>query len=283
VGRANEATEHVTRLLQDFQIGEAVRAAHEFLRGEYCDWYLEIAKVELRIAETEEQREGIKTNLAWVFEHTLRLLHPMMPFVTEALWQMLVRDQDVESWRPERNGHGVPSSIMVAPWPTAGERNVDAERRLDALMELVRGVRNLRIEYRVDKNRQVPATIVAAGADAAFFQEAAQLIGDLPECRLKPVEFATQVDATEQCATVVAGTATLYVPLAGLFDVEQERARLTKERGEVQAEIARSEALLSKPGFVDRAPAPVVQKERDKLAGLQDRLSRLDTLLSELG
>jgi valyl-tRNA synthetase len=281
VSRANEVTEHVTRLLEDFQIGEAVRAAHEFLRGEFCDWYLEIAKVELRVADTEAEREAIRTNLAWVFEHTLRLLHPMMPFVTEALWQMLVRDTDVETWRPGMRADGLPASIMIAPWPKAGDRDLDAERRVAALVDLVRGVRNLRVEYRVDKGRTVPATIVA-DTDAEFFAEAARIIGDLPECRLRPVDVATEVDSSEQSATIVAGGATLYVPLASMFDVEQERTRLSREREEVQAEIARAESLLAKPGFVERAPAAVVAKERDKLAGLQDRLSKLEGLLADL-
>jgi len=282
VSRANETTEHVTRLLEEFQIGEAVRAAHEFLWGEFCDWYLEIAKIELRIATTDIEREAIRTNLAWVFEHTLRLLHPMMPFVTEELWQILVHDADPATWEPRTETDGLPPSIMVAPWPVAGERDLQAEAKLDEVMDLVRGVRNLRAEYRVDAGRWVPATI-AAGDEVAFFERIASIIGELPGNRLRPVSVAAHITIPpEQSATVVAGNATLYVPLAGMVDVDQERARLSRELQDVQGEIERAETLLARPGFVERAPAEVVAKERDKLTNLRDRLSRLESLFSGL-
>src|SRR5205814_5520337 len=139
-------------------LGEAVRTAHDFLWNEFCDWYLEIAKIELRAAQTEQQRAGIRANLAWVFEHMLRLLHPMMPFVTEEIWQSLgVR------------GPETAPAVIVAPWPAAsGQTDADAERRMASVMELVRGVRNVRAEYRVDPGRWVPATVVVRG-EAEFY------------------------------------------------------------------------------------------------------------------
>src|SRR5207247_1191052 len=172
VSRADEMTAHVTRLFREFQFGEAARAIHDFLWGEFCDWYLEIAKIELREAANEEERQGIKTNLAWVFEHTLRLLHPFAPFVTEELWHRLVH-----GWDADGNSAELAPSIVVAPWPEAsGARDGEAEARLEALMDLVRAVRNVRAEYKVDPGRWIPATLVAT-SDLEFFRRQATVIG----------------------------------------------------------------------------------------------------------
>jgi valyl-tRNA synthetase len=274
VSRANETAAHVTRLFQDFQLGEAARTIHDFLWGEFCDWYLEIAKIELREAESDGARAAIRANLAWVFEHTLRLLHPFAPFVTEELWQRLVR--------PAGESAGA-TSIMVASWPSPeGTRDAEAERRLDALMDLVRAIRNMRAEYRVDPGRWVPATLIAP-TGAEFFRVASTIIGELPGSRLRPITVVEQAESHEGVVSVVAGGVTLEVPLAGLVDVVQERGRLEREREQTLAEIERSETLLGRPGFVDKARPDVVAKERDKLVGLRERLATLDARLASLG
>jgi valyl-tRNA synthetase len=277
VSRANEVTSHTTRLLQDFQLGEAARTVRDFLWGEFCDWYVEIAKLELRHAQSEDEREGIRTNLAWVFEHTLRLLHPMMPFVTEELWQTLMS-------AAKANGVKAPPSIMVAPWPVASEvLDTEAETRMETVFELVGGIRNLRAEYKVDPGRWAPATIVA-GLDADFFRRAAPVVGELPGVRLRPVDVVAQLEQPlEPSVAVVVGSTTVYVPLAGIMDLAQERERLQKERDEAQAEIDRAQNLLSRPGFVEKARPDVVQRERDKLASLQERLSKIKERLQSLG
>jgi valyl-tRNA synthetase len=285
VSRADEVTAHVSRLLEDFQLGEAARTAHDFLWNEFCDWYVEIAKIELRSAQNDREREATRANLAWVFEHTLRLLHPMMPFVTEELWQSLVRSADsgTRASSPQ-SAIRIPQSIVVAPWPAAsGRGDIEAEQRMDAVFDLVRGVRNVRAEYRVDPGRWVPATIVAAD-DRDFYRRVATLIGELPGSRLRPVEVVERIDgAAEGSAAIVAGGVTLYIPFSGMVDVSQERTRLERERADTGAEIARAEALLAKPGFVEKARADVVDRERAKLGGLQERLTRLDEQLGALG
>lgn len=290
VSRADEVTEHVTRLLREYQLGEATRVVHDFLWNEFCDWYVEIAKIELREAESEEQREGIRATLAWVFEHTLRLLHPMAPFVTEELWQTLV---GAGGWGIG-GGRGsaltpspqppTPASIIVAPWPVAsGKRDRESEERMNALMEIVRGVRNLRAEYRVDPGRWVAATLVAAG-QAPFYRRVAALIGEMPGCRLRPIQVVERTDApVEQAATLVVDGATVYVPLAGMIDIVQERARLEREQAEALAEIERAGSLLARPGFVEKAPPNVVGRERDKLDSLRERLAQLQQRLASLG
>jgi valyl-tRNA synthetase len=277
VSRANEVTAHTTRLLQDFQLGEAARTVRDFLWGEFCDWYVEIAKIELRNAQSEDERQGIRTNLAWVFEHTLRLIHPMMPFVTEELWQTLTASAQSNGLRPA-------ASIMVAPWPIAADaRDVEAESRMETVFELVSGIRNLRAEYKVDPGRWAPATIVA-GRDADFFTRAAPIIGELPGVRLRPVEVVAELaQPLEQSVAVVAGGTTVYIPLAGIMDLGQERERLQKERDETTAEIERAQTLLNRPGFVEKARPDVVQRERDKLAALQERLAKIEERLQSQG
>ncbi|OGG46488.1 MAG: valine--tRNA ligase, partial [Candidatus Handelsmanbacteria bacterium RIFCSPLOWO2_12_FULL_64_10] len=290
VSRADEATAHVTRLLEDFQFGEAARTIHDFLWGEFCDWYVEIAKIQMRDAQSDAERRAVGTNLAWVFEHTLRLLHPFAPFVTEEIWQRLVR-----GWISTRVGPGglpvilerfrpggVPESIMVAPWPkSSGVSDTAAEERLDAVTEIVRAVRNVRSEYKVDPGRWVPATIVA-GSNADFFRRTATIIGELPGSKLRPVEVVESADATEDAVAIVAGGATLHIPLAGLVDVAQERGRLERERGQTMGEIERAVTLLGRPGFAEKARADVVAKEREKLEGLRERLAKLDERLAAL-
>jgi valyl-tRNA synthetase len=275
VSRANAVTAQVSRLLEAFQLGEAAGAARDFLWSEFCDWYVEIAKLELRLAETEAEREAIRANLAWVFEHTLRLLHPMAPFVTEELWQSLVS--------PRSDGR-LPPALVVAPWPSQdGPRDEAAERHTEAFMELARGVRNLRAEYRVDPARWIPAFIVTA-QDQDFYRRVAPVLGGLLGCRLQPVTVAQQLDAPAgDYATIVAGGVTLAIPLAGMVDVAEERARLDKERTDTLGEIGRAEALLGKTGFVEKARPDVVQRERDKLAALRERLAKLEHQLAALG
>jgi valyl-tRNA synthetase len=286
VSRANEVTTHATRLLEEFQLGEAVRTIRDFLWGDFCDWYVEIAKIELRQAITQEQRNAIRTNLLWVFEHTLRLLHPMMPFVTEELWQLVARRRMAG---PAQTDSGssldshLPPSIMIAPWPVGSDaRDPEAEARMESVFELVRGARNARAEYRVDAGRWVPAMIMST--DTEFYQRFAPLVGELPSTRLRPVDVVDQhAEPPGQAVTVVGGGATLFLPLAGLMDVTTERARLQKERAEVLGEIERAQALLARAGFVEKAPPAVVQRERDKINALQERLAKLDERLAELG
>jgi valyl-tRNA synthetase len=200
----------------------------------------------------------------------------MMPFVTEELWQTLLSTADVNGVRPS-------PSIVIAPWPAeTSARDATAEAQMDAVFEIVRGVRNLRAEYRVDPGRWVPATIVA-GDDVDVMRSVAAIIGDLPGCRLRPVEAVSRLDAPiEHAVTIVAGGVTVYIPLAGLMDVAQELARLQREQTEVTAEIDRAEGLLARPGFVEKARPDVVVRERDKVASLRERLAKLDEHIHSL-
>ena len=274
VSRLNQVTAETQRLLETFQLGEAARNLHDFIWSEYCDWYIEIAKVQLREAETEETRETTRDTLASVLERCLRLLHPFAPFVTEEVWQTLLG-------RPAENGRvGTPDSIMVAPWPKAGERAPKSEARMERVMEIVRGIRNTRAEYGVEPAKFVPVVLLA-GKHANELKTEASILSAL--ARAQPLEIRAAGTKPKRALTLIAGGVEIYLPLEGLFDVDQERARVAREIESAERDVQRGEALLAKPGFAEKAPAEVVAKEREKLATHRDRLSKLRERLEMLG
>ncbi|HEX9017127.1 MAG TPA: class I tRNA ligase family protein, partial [Chloroflexota bacterium] len=298
VSRLNAVAADTQRLLETWQLGEAARNLHDFIWGEFCDWYIEIAKVQLREAQgTGDGRQGAETSdprpltpdpgttkwvLAAVLERSLRLLHPFAPFVTEEVWQSLMGRPAEGAGIPRADVQKVlgaieeytkvPASIMIAPWPASGERDLEAEASLERVFEIVRGIRNTRAEYGVDPARHVPVVLIP--------HEHAELIGRQSAvisalARVQPLEIRESGERPHRALTLIAGGVEVYLPLEGLFDLEQERARVAREIEQAERDVQRGEALLGKPGFADKAPAEVVAKEREKLAGHQDRLAKL--------
>ncbi|HZK66623.1 MAG TPA: class I tRNA ligase family protein, partial [Chloroflexota bacterium] len=293
VSRMNAVAADTQRLLESFQLGESARNLHDFIWGEYCDWYIEIAKVQMRESGNpplplgEGRGEGdpvashgsagdnplpydargiTKHTLASVLERSLRLLHPFMPFVTEEVWQSL-------TGRPAgQPSAAIPASIMLAPWVKPGERDLAAEAQTERVMDVVRGIRNTRAEYGVDPARFVPAALVA-GEWAARTRAQSGIISFL--ARVQPLEILEGGDRPHRALSLIAAGVEVYLPVEGLFDLEQEKARLARELESAQGDVARGEALLAKPGFADKAPAQVVAKERERLEAHRDRLSKL--------
>jgi valyl-tRNA synthetase len=286
ISRANYVAGEVTRLLEDYQLGEAARTVQEFLWSEYCDWYLEIAKIQLRGEDTAAQ-QATRYTLGRVLEQTLRLLHPFAPFVTEELWQTLVRGQGAGARGQGGDGSGTPSpdlrspSIMVAAWPAGGPRDLEAERAVGDVVALVTSVRNLRQEKGVEPRRFVPVTLVG-GARVDLLRAQAGIIGGL--ARLEPVEVVDALpEPPKEALPLVAGGFEAYLPAAGLFDVAAERQRLQEQIAKTAQMVARGENLLNGPGFSQKAKAEVVQAERDKLAANREQLERLRGQLVALG
>jgi valyl-tRNA synthetase len=290
ISRANHVAAETTRLLQEYQLGEAARTVQDFLWSEYCDWYLEIAKIQLR-GEDPTAQQATRYTLGHVLEQTLRLLHPFAPFVTEELWQTLRRpdpgqlpegsDGQLQAVQDGLAGREPAPSIMVAAWPTPGPRDLEAERAVDDVVALVTSVRNLRQEKGVEPRRFVPATLVG-GARANLLRAQAGIIGGL--ARLEPVEVVEALpEPPREALPLVAGGFEAYLPAAGLFDVATERQRLLGEIGQVAQLVERSEALLARPGFTEKAKPEVVEAERTKLATNRERLERLRGQLAVLG
>ena len=279
LSRLSGLTANVNRLLENFQYGEAGRQIHDFLWGEYCDWFLEIAKLRL-YGDDAEAKATAQQVLVVVLERTLRLLHPFMPFVTEEIWQNLMPASGIGD-RGSGDGYQ-PEALMVARWPEeAGLADAEAEAQMGLIMELVRAIRNARAEYDVPPGRRI-AALISAGEQAQLLAEQQPILTSLARLDEARLQIATVLDVAEKAMTLVVGGVTVHLPLAGMVDLEAERARLSRELAETEQRIARTEGLLANPGFTGNAPPDVVQRERDKLAELQAQRDRLEARLKGL-
>ena len=257
-------TSEMTRLLREFNFGEAGRLIHDFIWDEVADWYVEAYKV---LAATGRADGAL---LAQVYEKTLRLLHPFAPFVTEELWQRLTAESA-----------GRPVSIMLAEWPRAADtRDLLAEGEWGDIMALTRAARTLRNDYRIEPSRVVGASILARSPESATFWKAnADLLGALPGTRLQPIQVVESTDRdmtelTSRSIAAVAGGAELLVPAEGLFDVETELARTRTELADAEKQVHRLEGLLG-GDFSRKAPPETVERERERLVEQRARLEAL--------
>lgn len=268
LSRLNRLIQNVTRLFESYQYGEAGRQINDFLWGEYCDWYIEASKVRLYGEGTDKTVP--QAVLLHVLEAALRLLHPFMPFATEAIWGAL----------PEGAREG--EALMMARWPEPQAARLDgeAEARMTLMMELIRDIRNRRAEYDVTPGKRIPALIATGGA-AGWLNEQRATLCALAKLDPERLTIEPALEPPARAATVVVGDVVGYLPLAGMVDLDAERERLSKELSDVDERIARSQALLAGE-FAEKAPAHVVQRERDKLAELQTEQAKLKERLAAL-
>jgi valyl-tRNA synthetase len=266
--RANRTAREVNRLLVDFQINEAGRLLHEFFWSEYCDWYLEMAKVRLRDGD-----DSPLPVLAHVLGTSVSLLHPFMPFVTEAVWQHL----------KERIADPEADAMIIRPYPDgAADLDPEAEQHIQIVMDVVRAIRNIRADRGVDPGRHAEAWVVADGS-LPVLEGARAILESLARVRpLHLVEGGTAVP-TSNVATVVLSDAHVLLPLEGLIDLDAERLRLTKQMDGTKAEIASTEAKLANESFRAKAPADIVAREEAKLAAARSRAEGIAVRLDELG
>jgi valyl-tRNA synthetase len=267
VSRLHATTAEVTELLERFDLNEAGRRLYDFLWSELCDWHIESAKVALAGGD-EGARAAARQTLAYTLERSLRLLHPFMPFVTEELWGHLP--------------HGG-EALIVARWPEAGERDPEAERLYGLLMELVRGVRNARAESNVPPTRMISAK-VAGGEATEALRSQRELISRLARIDPAALDIEPEIPVPpDRAVTLLLPGVRVYLPLAGLVDLEEERKRLRADLEAATKEAARADAQLLKPGFVEKAPAHVVEGARGRLQGARERARLLEERLRSLG
>ena len=271
--RLNETIATVDRLMDTYLFGEAGRQVYDFLWGDFADWYVEIAKVQLA-AGGDAARATLAT-LTTTLDYALRLLHPFIPFVTEETWQQLRRAAAQSPSLREGLGEGLtpstwPEALIIADWPTPlrlGEAERGSAADFETVRELIRRIRNARAEQGVEPARYIPA-VIAAGERAEFIAEQRPLLVALARLDDANLTISPTAEPPAQALTLALGPLTCYLPLAGMVDLAAERVRLTKEAAELDKQIERLTALLDSP-FAQKAPAAVVQKEREKLAGLQ--------------
>jgi valyl-tRNA synthetase len=273
--RLNRTIADVNRLFKAYQYGEAGRQLYEFFWSEFADWYIEIAKGQIDKGAMGAYSAG--RTLVHVLDQSLRMLHPFIPFVTEEVWDHLKRAASGtfsfgEDWA---------DALMISRWPVPGPIDEQVEIDMSLIIDLIRGVRNIRSEYKVDPGQRV-AALIAAGDQTRLVESQSDVIEQL--ARVDPTTLSIQevVDPPAKAASIVISGVTCYLPLVGLIDLAAERVRLQKERDDAIAMIARSEQQLAGP-FADRAPEHVVQRERDKLSDLRQRREQLEARLRDLG
>jgi valyl-tRNA synthetase len=283
MSRYTRLVAEVDRLMRAYNFGEAGRQIQDFVWNDFADWYVEIAKVQLD--GDEQAQRTTRAGLFTILEGCLRLLHPFMPFVTEEAWQYLtenLRRNTDQSEVPER--YRMPESLMIARYPEADPRLIheESERDWALVQNIITGIRNVRNEYKVEPAHFV-AAMVAAGGRAALLEQQRALIIRLARVAGDALEIVERIaQKPEAAAALVVGDVEVFLPLAGLIDMAAERTRLSKELETAEAEIVRRAARLGAAGFVDKAPAAVVQRERDGLATARATAERLRERLGQL-
>ena len=272
LSRLSFACRDVTRALEAFRLHEAAERLRQLFWGEFADWYLEIVKPRLRGDAGEASRRAAQATLAWTFDTILRLLHPVVPFVTEALWEKL---------RPPSDAECAPA-LMVARWPEPEPRWEDSgvEGEMGALQELISRVRRLRKEYGVGEGRRV--RVVVTSLPSGFEETLATGNEALTRlARIKSVALDGRPRGVGAHAVLRNG-AEVFVPLEGVIDLERERERLRREVDRLDGQVTGARRTLANRNFLERAPERVVAREREKLASFREQHDKLREKLATL-
>ncbi len=265
--RLNETIETVTRLSDRYEFGEVGRVLYNFIWDDFCDWYIEMAKLPL-YGEDEAAKLTTRSILAYVLDQTMRLLHPFMPFITEEIWQNL----------PHKG-----ESITVATWPVVNEELTDHQAASDMklLVEIIRSVRNIRAEVNTPLSKKI--NMIVKGKDdniSAVLEKNRAYIERF--CNPEELVIGTVVDEPEKAMTAVVTGAEIILPLAGLLNIEEEIARLGKEYTKLTQEVERVQKKLSNEGFVKKAPEKVINEERAKEKDYMEKRALVEARLNEL-
>ncbi len=267
LSRLNQ-TAAATRLnLDRYELGEAARGIYEFIWDDFCDWYVELSKNAL-YKGTDAERLHSQRVIVYVLRSALELLHPFMPFITEEIWQKL-----------PHNGE----TIVLAPYPDFEEAfdDQDAAADMGMMIDMIKALRNLRAEMKVPLGQKAKVILAADEREKEIISENAGYLDKM--AAIDEVEFIAMNDeAPKGAAAAILGNIRIYLPLAGLIDMDKEKARLEKEMAKTEKEIARLSGKLSNEGFLAKAPAEVVEGEKVKLADAEKRLAGFKETLAIL-
>lgn len=265
--RLNETIADVTRLLDSFEFGEAGRILNDFIWDNYCDWYIELAKPTLYGNDAEAKRTT-QSVLVYVLDQMLRLLHPYMPYITEEIWQHIPHEG---------------KSIVVAEWPKVQDRFhfPEAVKEMTMMMDLIRSIRNIRAEMNVPMSKKIEIILQANNEEALDILHRNQSYIER-FCNPEKLTIALEITKPDKAVSAVITGAEVYLPLAGLIDIEQEIARLTKEYEKLQFEVERVQKKLANADFVAKAPEKVIAEERQKEKDYIEKRNKVFARLQEL-
>jgi valyl-tRNA synthetase len=281
ISRLNKTSRDVREALSGYEFHAAVQTLYHFFWDDFCDWYIELTKADVTAEEASAERTAARTRLLSVLEQALRLLHPFMPYITEELWQQL----------PGAGKHllhpaygKAEATIMLTAYPEANPDLINdaAEWEMQAVIDLISRVRNIRSEMQIKPSEPIPVLIGAPDEKlrAVYAANASQISRLL---RASEVSVTAQLEAPRASArAVLVGGAEVAVPLAGLIDFQQEQQRLGKEKEKLAAEAAKLEAQLANPKFAERAPAEKVDEVRARIADIGQRTLQLDQTIANL-
>ncbi|AQZ48958.1 valine--tRNA ligase ValS [Paenibacillus larvae subsp. larvae] len=265
--RFNETARDVTRLLDQYEFGETGRLLYNFIWDDLCDWYIEFSKLSL-YGDDEQAKKKTQSVLVYVLDHTMRLIHPFMPFISEEIWQHLPHEGE---------------TITRTAWPHPDDRfeAPDAVREMVLLMDLIRAVRNIRAEVNVPMSKKIELLIKPSDAENLnILHKNEEYVRRF--CNTSVLEISEALASPDKAMTAVVTGAELFLPLAGLIDIAQEIARLEKELQTLHGEVARIEKKLANEGFMAKAPEKVIEEEKAKLADYSEKRDKVIARLAEL-
>jgi valyl-tRNA synthetase len=271
LARLNQTIATTSHAIDNYRFDLAAQSIYEFVWNEYCDWYLELAKIALQ-SDNQDLQRATRHTLLTVLETVLRLAHPIIPFITEEIWQRVAPLLDCKGDlnRPYEK------TIMLQAYPISNNDLIDnqAINEVEWIKTFIVGIRNIRGEMNIAPSKTLPVLLQNGSEhDKHCINKHSIYLQKL--ARLESISWLNEGEKEPESAIALVGELKLLIPMAGLIDKTAELARLAKEIQRLQAELPRIEGKLNNPAFVDKAPAAVLEKERTKLAELQSSLSNL--------
>lgn len=265
--RLNETSRDITRLIDAYEFGETGRLLYNFIWDDLCDWYIEFAKLSL-YGDNVSAKKTTQSVLSYVLDRTLRMIHPFMPFISEEIWQHLPHEGE---------------TITLAAWPEYDPAFEDAEAaaEMSLLMDAIRAVRNIRAEVNVPMSKKIELMLKAGDEQVLQIVNRNEVYVQR-FCNTSSFTAGLDLTTPDKAMTAVITGAELYLPLAGLIDIDQEIARLEKELQHLNSEVQRVEKKLANEGFVAKAPAKVIEEEKAKMADYSDKRSKVIARIEEL-
>ncbi|OUN85088.1 valine--tRNA ligase [Flavonifractor sp. An52] len=267
LSKLNSVIPEITENMERYELGVAAQKVYDFIWDSYCDWYIELTKTRLQ-GEDEDSKVRAQQVLCYVLTQILKLLHPFMPFITEEIWQALPHEGDY---------------LMLQQWPEH-HANLDfpeEEKAMELIMDAIRAIRARRAEMNVPPSKKAQLTV--STLEQAVFHQGTPFLKRLAYASDVKVVEATDTVDTQGMVTIATHAARLYLPLAELVDLEKEKARIQKELDKNRKELDKLETKLNNPGFVNKAPAQVVEAERERANKLKALLVKLEESAAALG